>query len=98
LEHELAVEQRTLDSIDFSTTDGAESSVAANDIVTKSHGHVVKLRRIWRPELRTFGLESECHVGAATMAGKFTAVGVENLDLDVGGAVVRGVDCGVDWI
>jgi hypothetical protein len=32
------------------------------------------------------------------MAGEFTAVGVENLDLDVGGAVVRGVDCGVDWI
>jgi hypothetical protein len=30
------------------------------------------------------------------MAGKFAAIGIQNLDLDVRGAVVRGVDCGVD--
>ena len=41
-------------------------------------------------------MESERRVGTAAMAGKLTAVGVEDLDLDVGGAVVRGVDCGVD--
>jgi hypothetical protein len=97
LEDKLAIEKRALDSIDFPTADSAESSVAADDIVSKGDRHVVKLRRIGRPELGTLGLESERRVGAATMAGKFTAVGIEDLDFDVRGAVVRGVYCGVHF-
>lgn len=88
LEDKFAVEQRALDSVDFAATDSAECSVAADDIFTKSNCYVVELRRIWRPEFRAFGLECEGRVGAATMADKFTAIGIDDLDLDVGGAVV----------
>lgn len=96
LENELSVEQRTLDTIDFTATDSPKCGVAADDIVTKSDGHVVECRRVWSPEIGPVGLECEGGVGATSVAGKLTAISVEDLDLHIRSTVVRGVDSGID--
>lgn len=86
-----------MDAVDFTFADRAESSVAADYIVAETHADVIEFGRVWRPEFRAVGIESDSSVGSATVAGNFAAVGVCDLDLNIcRGSVVGSVDSGVD--
>lgn len=88
LEYKFAVEQGTLDAVDFATAHSPECGVAVDDIVAEGDADVVQSRRIWSPQFGAFSFEGERSVGTATAACELTAICVENLDLDVRCAVV----------
>lgn len=99
LEDELSVKQWTLDAVDFTSADRAESSVTANDIVSETHADVIEFGRVRCPQLWAVSIEGECSVGSTTVAGNFAAVGVCDLDLNICcGSVVGSVDSGVDLV
>ena len=77
-----------MDAVDFSTADSSECCVAADGVVAQCNANVVQSRGIRRPEFGTFSLERECGVGTATMTGELTAVGIDDLDLNVRSTVV----------
>jgi hypothetical protein len=95
LEYKLAVEKGTLDAVDFSAADSSERGIAVDNIVAEGDTDIVQRRRVWRPQFGAFGFEGESSVGAAAATCELTAICVEDLDLDVRCAVVRGVDSGV---
>ena len=97
LEYELAVEQRALDAVDFATAYSSECGIAVDDIVAEGDAYVVQSGRVWSPQFGAFGFEGERGVGAATGACQLAAICVEDLDLNVRGAVVRGVDSSVHF-
>ena len=81
-----------MDAVDFTTAYGPECGIAVDDIVAEGDADIVQRRRVWRPQFGAFGFEGECSVGAAAATCELTAICVEDLDLDVRCAVVRGVD------
>jgi len=97
LKYEFAIEQWTLNTVDFAAAYGAECRVAVNDIVAEGHANIVQSRRVWRPQFGAFGFEAESSIGAATATCELAAIGVDDFDLDIRCAVVGGVDSGIHF-
>ncbi len=98
LEDELAIQQRPLNTVDYTTSDGAETSVARNFVVAERDRDVVKRGRVWRPQADGWHRECALYIRCAVMRSyRLVGLAVNDSDLYCCTSVARTGDGGVDW-